>query len=465
MLKRIAALLTAVGIVLVPPLVIYGRSPSATVTSYTVIDLGTLGGLSAQATDINEASHVVGYATTASSGARAFLWRNGVMTDLGVLNGNRSQAEGVNEADQVVGSSTISLNSVPHPVLWEGGAKIDLTPSGAGIVANAINDSRQVVGSLNNGNAFLWANNVLSDLGNLGGGGAGGTDINNIGQVVGSSYTRFVGSLGPLTHAFLWQNGVGMTDLGVLPGDEDSAASAINELGQVTGSSMRTDPETYENNSHSFIYSGGSMTALPVPSAESYASDINDSGQVVGSMRAPGGFSKYHAYIYSAGVVTDLNNRLANDLGLHLTVATAINNAGEIVGWAYDAQGRNHAFLLRPASSNPLPRMTIDSVSKNEGNSGSTVFTFTVSLSAASSTAVTVNFATADGSARAPDDYAATSGVLTFNPGETTRTVNVSVKGDKKSEYLEVFYVNLSGASGAILESNRGTGAIQNDDR
>ena len=56
-----------------------------------------------------------------------------------------------------------------------------------------------------------------------------------------------------MPHAFLWQNGV-MTDLGVLPGDEDSGASAINSLGQIVGSSGRTDPETYEVTSRSFLY-------------------------------------------------------------------------------------------------------------------------------------------------------------------------------------------------------------------
>ena len=89
-----------------------------------------------------------------------------------------------------------------------------------------------------------------------------------------------------MPHAFLWQNGV-MTDLGVLPGDEDSGAAAINNLGQIVGSSGRTDPDTYETTSRSFLYENGVMTALPVPSSESYAGDINDSGVVVGTMRAP----------------------------------------------------------------------------------------------------------------------------------------------------------------------------------
>ena len=133
----------------------------------------------------------------------------------------------------------------------------------------------------------------------------------------------------PFTHAFLWQNGV-MTDLGMLPGNEDSGATAINSLGQIVGWSSRTDPDTYQTTSRSFLYEGGVMTELPVPSSESYATDINDSGHVVGTMRAAGGFSNYHAYVYDDGVATNLNSS-SRRLRADLAYATGINNAGQIV--------------------------------------------------------------------------------------------------------------------------------------
>ena len=140
-----------------------------------------------------------------------------------------------------------------------------------------------------------------------------------------------------MPHAFLWQNGV-MTDLGVLPGDEDSGAAAINNLGQIVGSSGRTDPETYESTYRSFLYENGVMTALPVPSSESYAGDINDSGVVVGTMRAGGGFSNYHAYIYADGVVTNLNSLIPSGSGLHLLYATASTTPARSWVSAYDAR-------------------------------------------------------------------------------------------------------------------------------
>jgi hypothetical protein len=111
------------------------------------------------------------------------------------------------------------------------------------------------------------------------------------------------------------------------------------------------------------------------------------------------------------------------------------------------------------------PRVNITSVSKSEGNSGSTKFAFTVSLSAASSAPVTVNFATADGSASAPGDYTAQSGVLTFNAGETSKIVTVNVVADRTREWDEVFYVNVSSASGAFVATSQGTGVVRNDDR
>jgi large repetitive protein len=88
---------------------------------------------------------------------------------------------------------------------------------------------------------------------------------------------------------------------------------------------------------------------------------------------------------------------------------------------------------------------------------------FTVSLSAASGQTVTVNFATADASATA-SDYAATSGTLTFAPGETSKTITVSVKGDTNDEFNETFNVNLSGQTNATIADGTGVGTIVDDD-
>jgi thermitase len=109
------------------------------------------------------------------------------------------------------------------------------------------------------------------------------------------------------------------------------------------------------------------------------------------------------------------------------------------------------------------PTLSISSVSALE-NIGT--FVFTVTLSAASSSKVTVRFATANGSATAgrTADYSATSGTLTFNPGETSKKVSVAVRNDTLVEADETFFVDLSRPSGATIAVSRGTGTIRNDD-
>jgi len=258
-----------------------------------------------------------------------------------------------------------------------------------------------------------------------------------------------------------------MTDLGVLPGDEDSGAAAINDLGQIVGSSGRTDPDTYESFYRPFLYEAGSMRALPVPSTESYAGDINKSGVVVGSMRAGGGFSNFHAFIHAGGVTYNLNTLIPRESGLHLAYANAINDAGQIVGVAFDARGGYHAFLLTPTTGNPPPpslNISIADAAIAEGRNGTRALAFAVTLSAASSQAVTLTYSTANGTALGGIDYGARAGTLTFNAGETTKTISVNVNGDKQKESNEYFYVQLTSNTSGTLTDYQGKGTILNDD-
>ena len=113
------------------------------------------------------------------------------------------------------------------------------------------------------------------------------------------------------------------------------------------------------------------------------------------------------------------------------------------------------------------PRISISDVTKAEGKTGqTTLFTFTVTLSAAYDQAVTMSFRTVDGSATTSDgDYVAKTGTLTFAPGETTKTITIEVKGDSKKEANETFYLDLFGnSSNSLFTKNRGIGTILNDD-
>ncbi len=111
-----------------------------------------------------------------------------------------------------------------------------------------------------------------------------------------------------------------------------------------------------------------------------------------------------------------------------------------------------------------LPALSIGDLTAGEGNTGTSTATFTVFLSAAGATAVTVGYATADGSATAGSDYVATSGTLTFAPGVTTQSISVTVNGDTAIEPDETFSVNLGNPTNATIGDSLGVGTITNDD-
>jgi hypothetical protein len=116
--------------------------------------------------------------------------------------------------------------------------------------------------------------------------------------------------------------------------------------------------------------------------------------------------------------------------------------------------------------NDPPPTITITArVSGKEGNKNTTVFTFFVTLSAPSEKEARGNFATADGTATTADnDYVAKSGTLAFAPGQTSKSIPVTVKGDKKKEVNETFFVNLTGATNATIVGFQGVGEILDDD-
>jgi len=125
-----------------------------------------------------------------------------------------------------------------------------------------------------------------------------------------------------------------------------------------------------------------------------------------------------------------------------------------------------------PAADAAASSLTINDVTRNEGNSATTAFVFTVTLTAPPPPPpnVMVNFATGGGTATPGScaggaDYIPTSGQLTFNTSQLTRTITVQVCGDTGFEPAETFLVNLSGEpSGVIVTKRQGIGTIVNDD-
>ncbi len=109
-------------------------------------------------------------------------------------------------------------------------------------------------------------------------------------------------------------------------------------------------------------------------------------------------------------------------------------------------------------------RLSIGDRSRSEGDSGTTKFSFTVSLSSAHTKTVKVDWTTVEDTALAPSDFSSASGTVRFSPGQASKTVTVLVNGDTKTESNEKFKVKLSNPTNAAIVGSQGTGTIENDD-
>jgi hypothetical protein len=189
--------------------------------------------------------------------------------------------------------------------------------------------------------------------------------------------------------------------------------------------------------------------------------DNTASGGIGGlSFSYPGGYTYERSGVGEGGglYIASADPPLA-DLDT-FTESNTINNFADF----YAPNNIAGSYSLNGTWVPPLPRLAISGVSTVEGNTGTTAFVFTVSLSATSSQAVTVNYATADGTAAAGSDYQATSGTLTILAGQTTGTITVLVNGDRLAEANETFTVNLSAPINATIADGTGVGTIVDDE-
>jgi probable HAF family extracellular repeat protein len=312
---------------------------------YSLVDLGTLGGSGSQAYALNLSGQVAGISDMPGNATQhAFLYSGGKMIDLGTLSGRTlSCAYGINDLGQVVGSSyNYSSGEIidDHAFLYSSGSLTDLgTLGGGGSDAFGIDDSGRIVGQSYATSifeqAFVYSDGVMSNLGNLGGPwGSCAYAALSSGQIVGVSFTGSADQ-----HAFLYSGGA-MKDLGTL-GGSTSIAFGVNSRGQVAGWSNTAG----DGAQHAFLYSNGSMADLGTVSGGTWseASGVNSGGQVVGW--GTGG-----AFVYANGTMALLDD-LLDSSGANWTVlqAAAINDCGQIVGYAYNSStGVQHAVLLTP---------------------------------------------------------------------------------------------------------------------
>jgi hypothetical protein len=126
--------------------------------------------------------------------------------------------------------------------------------------------------------------------------------------------------------------------------------------------------------------------------------------------------------------------------------------------------GAPSTAVLTVQDNDPLPTISVDDETVTEGSSGTIQLEFTVSLSAASARDISVNYATAAGTATAGTDYVSTAGPLQFPAGTTTRTINVTVNGDLSNEADETFFLNLTDPINTTAGDLQGTATIISDD-
>ena len=201
--------------------------------------------------------------------------------------------------------------------------------------------------------AFLYSNGTMTALDNSGDSGA--TAINNAGQVVVN-----VGD-----SVFLYSNGTKTNITGMAA---EGSGNAVNDAGQVVG---------YTFPPRAFLWSAGTgmkdLGTLAAPyNSGSEALGINLSGQIVGTSwdyPLPGDF-QYRAFLYSNGTMEDLNNLTSLPAGWTLEQATAINNSGQIVGWANMRRLPPHA--LEPGDANGDGRVDINDLTIVLSNFGQT---------------------------------------------------------------------------------------------
>ena len=200
----------------------------------------------------------------------------------------------------------------------------------------------------------------------------------------------------------------------------------------------------------------------------------------IGNMTVDGGASGTHGWTieFDAGfAITNIwGAEIVSHVGTHYILRNASYNgdvsSGGSVTFGFQATpGATGGTAATGLSLNGdggvppvLPALSVGDASLVEGNSGTKQMVFTVSLSQAATGPVTVNYATANGTATAGQDYVAKSGTITFAAGETQKTVSVTINGDKVAELNESLALNLSSPSGATLADGAAVGTILTDD-
>src|SRR5262245_26738280 len=292
-------------------------------TTYSIVDLGPM-----SVAALNDSGQVAG-----ALAGHAVVEVNGTITDLGTLGNASSAASDINNPGQVVGYAE-TAGGLRHAFL--------VTPEDAD----------------GNGQADRWyrdtdgngINDLMYDLGTLGGPNSEARGINNLGQVVGWADTSTVARS---SRAFVWNSATGMRDLGTFGGSV-SEASAINDRGQVVGTAYSYSFGPTPSAIQGFRWdstSGGSLLENLYSSSTHEAMDVNESGQVVGvsgrlQAIGPGPGNRLHyytdAFLWAGGSFADLG---INTIARNSDYDVSVNKYGQVVGLSTLWQENNRINL------------------------------------------------------------------------------------------------------------------------
>lgn len=328
--------------------VVSGIGPASAQAGYSYVytDLGALWSGTSEARAINDLGQIVGYVMAPQSAAQAVVWSDGAMSMLPSLAAGTA-AYGINNAGEIVGQSG------PRPVRWRNGLVSDLSPGNLSMFGSArdINDVGVVTGFMGVPNPFptvftlmtavTWntqgIQTDLPDETHM----AVGSAINDKGQVAGYVGNYVNGNHNPArTRPATWSPA-----LNEQPGLQyEAAAHDINNRGQVVGT-IGYNTATPSPFPQAMMWHDGITTDL----GPGIAYALNETTQIVGYSRFG---TSQRAALWQNGTVLDLNTAFdpaAISSDWLLTSALDINESGFIVGVATQSgTGLRHAFLLSP---------------------------------------------------------------------------------------------------------------------
>lgn len=228
-------------------------------------------------------------------------------------------------------------------------------------------------------------------------------------------------------------------------------------IASISSSTVTLSHTLFRNNGDRNCLASGAWTSSGYNLADDFYCDLHGTGDLegedalLGDLADNGGTTETHALLAGSPAI---------DAGNNATCA-ATDQRG--VARPFDGDSSGTAVCDIGAFEAQL-QLTISDASVLEGDAGTTEMVFTVTLAPMGNVPVSVNYTTVDGTAVSPTDYLADAGNLTFDPGETSQPITITVNGDTDDGADKTFTVQLSGASGADLIDSSGVGTIIDDD-